>query len=77
MPCNLNPQRAQLLHQAPDLRAAGADLLGDLGAAHDNGGVVHQQADNPPQAEIGFWVRAACGAVVRERLLGIRLVLVS
>ena len=52
MPGDLNSQRAQLLNQAPDLGAAGADLVGDLGAADDDGGVVHQQPYNPPQTQI-------------------------
>ena len=49
---NLNSQRAQLLYQAPHLGAAGTNLVGNLGAAHDHGGVVHQQAHNPPQTQV-------------------------
>ncbi len=52
MPGNLNSQRAQLLHQSPDFGPAGANLVGNLGAAHDDGGVLHQQPHNPPQPQI-------------------------
>ena len=52
MPGNFDSQRAQLLYQTPHLGAARTNLVGNLGAAHDHGSVVHQQAHNPPQAQI-------------------------
>ena len=72
MPGNLNSQRAQLLHQPPDLGAAGADLVGNLGAADDDGGVVHQQPHNSSEAQIRLLrrkVRVVAGAPARERFL--------
>ena len=74
MPRDLNSQRAQLLNQSPDLRAIGADLVGDLGAADDDGGVVHEQPDDPPQAQIRPLRRRLCGAgaPARERCLEFR-----
>ena len=52
MPGNFNSQSAQLLYQAPHFGAARTNLVGDLGAAHDHGSVVHQQTHNPPQAQV-------------------------
>ena len=62
MPGNLNSQRAQLLHQPPDLGAAGADLVGNFGAAHHDGGVFHQQPNDPPQTQIRSLRRKARAA---------------
>jgi hypothetical protein len=61
MPGNFNSQTAQLLYQAPHLRAARTNLVGNLGAAHDHGSVVHQQAHNPPQAQVSPLWRGSCG----------------
>jgi len=49
---DVHSQRAQLLDQAPDFRAAGSDLVGDLGAADDDGCVPGEQADNASQARV-------------------------
>ena len=72
MPGDLNSQRAQLLHQTPDFGAASANLVGNLGAAHDHGSVIHQQAHNPPQTQIRplrrrlVWSRRLARAVLLE-----------
>ena len=50
---NLHPRRPQLLHQPPYLGAAGVNFLSDLRPADHDHGVLHQQADNVSQAEIG------------------------
>src|SRR5580704_2300491 len=59
MTVDLDAQRAQLLNESPDLRAADADLVGNLGAADHYRGVIHQQADNAAQARVGLLCRHA------------------
>src|SRR5713226_7461109 len=54
MPGNLDSQGTQLLYQAPDLRTAGPDFLGNFRATHHDGGVLHQQPDNAAQTEVGL-----------------------
>ena len=50
---NVDSQRAQLLDQAPNFRAAGRNLFRNLGAAHHHHRVLHQQAHDVPQANVG------------------------
>ena len=64
---DVNPERAQLLHQPPDLGAAGTDFVGDLGAADHDGGVVHQQTHNPSQSQIRLLRRGFCDADAAAR----------
>src|SRR5271169_1043199 len=49
---NVDAQAAQLLNQAPNFRAAGADLFGNLRAADDNDSVVHEQAHDAAEADV-------------------------
>jgi len=51
---NLHSQATQLLHQPPNLRPARPDFLRDLGAADHHSGMIHQQPDNPAQANVAF-----------------------
>src|SRR5271163_3852828 len=53
MPRDIHTQPAQLLNEPPDFRPARPHLLGNLGAADDDGRVAHKQANNMPQANIG------------------------
>src|SRR5512146_1381570 len=50
---DLNPVFAQLLHQAPNFRAAGSDLVGDLGSAHHDHGIVGKKANDVPEPRVG------------------------
>ena len=45
---------AELLDEAPDFRASRADFVGDLRAAHDDGGVVGEQADDASETSVGL-----------------------
>ena len=70
---DVHAEAAQLLNQAPDFRAVGGDFLGDLGAADDDGGVLHEQAHDAAEAHIGGcgW----CGAgVLTAQTRGSRIV---
>ena len=67
MPGNLDSERAQLLYQAPHFGAAGANLVGNLGSAHDYGRVLHQQPHNPPQAQIRPLRRKLVGSRAARR----------
>ena len=49
---HVNAQAAQLLNQSPDFGTAGRNFLGDLGAADDDSGMFHQQANDVTEAEI-------------------------
>jgi len=51
---NGNAQAAQLLHQAPDFRACGADLGGDLCSADYYSRVIIQQTNDAAQARVGL-----------------------
>ena len=76
MTSHVNSQPPQLLDQAPNFGAAGGNVLGNLSAADDNGGVLHEGVHNPPQAKIGlldflstrstFWVRLSDVEIIRE-----------
>ncbi len=50
---DIHAQAAQLLNQAPDFGAVGRNFLGDLRAADHDGGVLHQQAHDAAQAQVG------------------------
>ena len=51
---DVNAKLAELLDEAPDFRASRADFFGDLGAAHDDGGIVGEQADNASKTGVGL-----------------------
>src|ERR1700680_31327 len=50
---HVNPQTAQLLNQTPHFGAVGGDFLGDFSSADDDGSVLHQQAHDAAESEIG------------------------
>jgi hypothetical protein len=52
---NINSKIAQLLHQPPNFRTAGADLGSDFRSAHNHGGVGDEQTHNAPQPRVGLW----------------------
>ena len=54
MPRDLNAEGPKLLNETPDLRAARADLIGDLGTADYNRRVVGQQPNDAAKARVGF-----------------------
>jgi hypothetical protein len=60
MPSNLHTECSQLLHQPPDIRAGSANLGSDLCAAHHDGGMIHEQLNNPPNAEIRLFMLFMC-----------------
>ena len=49
---HIDAETAQLLDQPPDFGPAGRNFLSDLGAAHDDGCVLHEQADDAAQANV-------------------------
>ncbi len=51
---DVNAELAELLDEAPDFRASRADFVGDLGAAHDDGGIVGEQADDASETSVGL-----------------------
>ena len=54
---HINAEAAQLLNQAPYFGAVGGNLVCDLSAADNNRGVLHQQAHDPTETEIGgLWL---------------------
>ena len=55
---HIHTQAAQLLNQPPDFGAVRGNFLRDLGAAHDDGGVLHQQAHDAAEANVGGLWRA-------------------
>jgi hypothetical protein len=54
---NINAKAAELLNEAPDFRAAGADLAGDFSTADNHGGVIHEKLHDAAQVDIGGRVR--------------------
>src|SRR5271165_5911468 len=68
MASNLDTQAAQLLNQAPDFGTIGRDFLRDLGSAHHDGGVLHQQAHDAAETNVGGLFVGA-GSNARESLL--------
>ena len=56
----IDAEAAQLLNQPPDLGTIGGNFLSDLGAADDDRGVLHQQAHDAAEAEVGG-LRLMCG----------------
>jgi hypothetical protein len=50
---DVDAELAELLDEAPDFGASGADFGGDLGAAGDNGGVVGQQTYDAAETVVG------------------------
>jgi hypothetical protein len=49
---DVDSKASQLLDETPDFRAVGGNLLRDLGAAYDDGGVLHEQAEDAAETEI-------------------------
>ena len=60
---HIHAQAAQLLNQTPDFRAMARNLLRNLRPAHHHGSVLHEQAHDAPQAQIG-----GVGLMRRQRL---------
>src|SRR5881394_2782729 len=56
MPSNLHTECSQLLHQAPNFRTCSPNLGSNLCSAHHDRRVIHQQLNNPPNAEIGRYM---------------------
>ena len=50
---DLHAQLTKLLHTAPNLGTAGAQLFRDASPAHDDGGIIAEQAHDATQATIG------------------------
>jgi hypothetical protein len=57
MPGNIHAQTPQLLNQSPHLGSAGPDFVRNLGAAGDNGSVIHQEPNNASQAHVRSLMR--------------------
>src|SRR4029077_9357999 len=53
MSLDFHAERTQLLDEPPDFRAAGSDLVANLGAADHDRGVVHQYANDAAETDIG------------------------
>jgi hypothetical protein len=49
---DIDTKAAKLLDQTPDFRAVRGNLLGNLGAAHHDGRVLHQQAHDATEAQV-------------------------
>jgi hypothetical protein len=64
MPRHVYSQAPQLLDKPPHFRASRGNLLRDLGPAHYHHRMLHQQAYNSPETNIGRWLRMS-----RRRLL--------
>lgn len=62
MASDIDSEAAQLLDQAPDFGAAGADFFGDFCSARDHGRVIHQEANDAAQAHVGGLVGAGRAA---------------
>ena len=74
----------QFLYQPPHFGSRGSNFLRDLGAADNDSGIAHQEADDASQASIGllgrntpgsftFWLRLDGGnykAVVGKTVVG-------
>ena len=65
MPSNLDSECSQLLHQPPDVGTSGPNFASEFGATDDDRSVIHEQLNNPPNAEIGLfmWRRPALSGV--------------
>src|SRR5215471_6876093 len=77
---NVDAEVTQLLHQSPHFGSRGTNLLGDLGAADNDRGIAHQEADDASEASIGllgrdtlgsfaFWL-CLDGGIIRQSLVG-------
>jgi hypothetical protein len=53
MPRYIHSQASQLLNQTPDLGTVGRNLLRDLRATRHDCRVLHQQAHDSAQADVG------------------------
>jgi hypothetical protein len=54
---DIDAERAELLNEAPDFGASGADLGGDFGSADDDSGVVDEKLDDAAETGVGGFVR--------------------
>jgi hypothetical protein len=50
---DIDAQAAQLLDEAPDFGAAGGNFLSDFGAADHDGRVLHEEADDATETDVG------------------------
>src|SRR6185369_546658 len=66
---DLDAQFTQLLDEAPDLGAARTQFVGDLCTAHDEHGIVCEQANDVSESSVRAWARVQrCPARVRTGL---------
>ena len=63
MPGNLHAQATQLLDKPPNFGAAGPDFFRQFGPADHDGGVIHEQPNDPSQTKIRLLRRGGLCAV--------------
>jgi len=59
---DVHSQRAQLLHQPPNLRSVSSNLLGKFSAANNNCGKAHQHTNNAAETNVGLKRRVMLAA---------------
>src|SRR5271156_4199546 len=62
---DIHTEAAQLLNETPDFGTIGRNLLRDFCSADDDGGMLHQEAHDAAEANVGGLLRVFAGAGLR------------